>query len=74
MEVVLLDRGVWEGKGQINYLGKGRVFLEDQGQEKTIEVNCKMNFIQDFPCTLSVPSTHCLKSSASHKKCIFLKN
>ena len=36
-----------QGGRQITYLGKGRVSLGDQGLGETIQINYKMNFIQD---------------------------
>ena len=72
LEVVL------PGRGQMTYLGEGRVYLGNQGQGKVYRLTTKLTssktVVKDFPYTLRVPSTDCFKSTASNKKCIFLKN
>ena len=66
------------GRRQMTYLGEGRVWLGDQGYGETIQINYKMNFIQDscqrfslhFKSTLHwLLQLYCIT-----QKCVFLKN
>ena len=43
------------GGEQMNYLGDGRICLEDQRSRKTIQINYKINFIQ---CSCQIVSLH----------------
>ena len=62
----------WEG-GRMTYLGKGRVYVGNQGQDETIQINYKMNFNQDSFQRLSLHFT-LLQACWISQKCLFLKN
>ena len=65
---------VLPGRGQMTYLGEGKVCLGGQRYGQTIQINSKMNFIQDSCQVFPLQFKSNYKVYYITQKCIFLKN